>query len=80
MNDAYVRLQVARAAFAASIEQVRASQVAFDGIREEATLGARTTLDVLAAEQELQNAQTAQISARAEDRWRPISCWRRRGC
>ncbi|GHF67636.1 TolC family outer membrane protein [Seohaeicola zhoushanensis] len=67
VNDAYVRLQVARAAFAASIEQVRASQVAFDGIREEATLGARTTLDVLAAEQELQNAQTAQISARAEE-------------
>jgi outer membrane protein len=46
-------------------EQVRAAQVAFDGIREEATLGARTTLDVLQAEQELLNAQTARVQARA---------------
>lgn len=67
VNDAFVRLQVAKASIAASSEQVRAAQVAFDGIREEATLGARTTLDVLAAEQELLNAQTTQISARAEE-------------
>lgn len=51
----------------ATAEQVRAAQVAFDGIREEATLGARTTLDVLTAEQDLLDAQTAQISARAEE-------------
>lgn len=66
VNDAYVRLQVARASLVATAEQVRAAQVAFDGIREEATLGARTTLDVLSAEQELLNAQTARISARSE--------------
>ena len=33
--------------------------VAFDGIREEATLGARTTLDVLDAEQDLLDARAA---------------------
>lgn len=66
VNDAYVRLQVARASLAATAERVRAAQVAFDGIREEATLGARTTLDVLSAEQELLNALTSQISARSE--------------
>ena len=67
VSDAFVRLQVARASLAASAEQVRAARVAFEGIREEATLGARTTLDVLSAEQELLDAQTAQISARAEE-------------
>lgn len=66
INEAYVRFETAGASLTASNERVRAAQVAFDGIREEATLGARTTLDVLTAEQELLDAQTAQISARAE--------------
>jgi outer membrane protein len=65
--DAYARLEVARARIVATVEQVRAAQVAFDGIREEATLGARTTLDVLTAEQNLLDALQAQISARAEE-------------
>ena len=65
-NNAYVRLEVARASLIATGEQIRAAQVAFDGIREEATLGARTTLDVLTAEQNLLDAYTAQISAQAE--------------
>ena len=67
VSDAYTRLQVARSSLTATAERVRASRVAFDGIREEATLGARTTLDVLAAEQELLDSQTEQISARSEE-------------
>ncbi len=67
VNDAYSRFEVSRARLAATAEQVRAAQVAFDGIREEATLGARTTLDVLTAEQDLLDALTAQISARSEE-------------
>jgi outer membrane protein len=66
VNDAFVSLEVAQANLVSSREQIRAAQVAFDGIREEATLGARTTLDVLQAEQELLNAQTARIQAQAE--------------
>lgn len=66
VSDAFVRLQVAQARLVATQEQVRASQVAFDGIREEAKLGARTTLDVLTAEQELLNALTLRISAQGE--------------
>jgi outer membrane protein len=62
VNDAYIRLEVAVASLVATNERVRAAQVAFDGIREEATLGARTTLDVLTAEQELLNAQTERLS------------------
>ncbi|MDE4099181.1 MULTISPECIES: TolC family outer membrane protein [Rhodobacterales] len=62
---AYVSLEAARASLVSSVERVRAAQVAFEGIREEATLGARTTLDVLQAEQELLGAQTARVQARA---------------
>jgi outer membrane protein len=66
VDDAFVRLQVAQASLAATSEQIRAARVAFDGIREEATLGARTTLDVLAAEQDLLDAETARIRATSE--------------
>ncbi len=65
--NAFIRLEVARANLISSAEQVRAARVAFEGIREEATLGARTTLDVLSAEQDLLDAQTNQISARSEE-------------
>ncbi len=66
VNDAFIRLEVAKASLVATEERVRAARVAFEGIREEATLGARTTLDVLTAEQELLNALTTQISDIAE--------------
>jgi outer membrane protein len=36
-------------------------------VREEATLGARTTLDVLNAEQELLDAQASMISAQSDE-------------
>lgn len=46
--------------------QVRAAQIAFDGVREEARVGARTTLDVLDAEQELLNARGDLVTARRD--------------
>ena len=54
---------VARASGEATERQVKAAEVAFRGIREEASLGARTTLDVLNAEQELLDARASSISA-----------------
>ena len=63
VGNAWAQLQVARASSAASEQQVRASSVAFQGVREEATLGARTTLDVLDAEQELLDARANLVSA-----------------
>jgi len=66
VGNAYSFLQVAQANITATAEGVRAARVAFEGIREEATLGARTTLDVLDAEQELLNARANQISAQYE--------------
>ncbi|MGH1354085.1 MAG: TolC family outer membrane protein [Thalassovita sp.] len=64
VGTAFSSLRVAGAARDAYDRQVRAATVAFRGVREEATLGARTTLDVLNAEQELLSAKSNLISAR----------------
>ncbi|MGK8235626.1 TolC family outer membrane protein [Roseovarius sp. MS2] len=66
VGDSYANLRAARASRTASREAVRAAQVAFDGTREEATLGARTTLDVLDAEQDLLDARANLIPANAD--------------
>jgi outer membrane protein len=66
VGNAYANLRVARASLEASNLQVRAARTAFRGVREEATLGARTTLDVLNGEQELLDAQANMISAQAD--------------
>lgn len=67
VGNAYAILAVARASRQASELQIRAARTAFRGVREEATLGARTTLDVLNAEQELLDAQASGISAQADE-------------
>lgn len=59
-------LAVAYASIEAGRLQVSAAQTAFDGVREEATLGARTTLDVLNAEQELLSARATKLQAEAD--------------
>ncbi|WP_299952759.1 TolC family outer membrane protein [uncultured Roseobacter sp.] len=65
VGNAYASLAAQRASLQASEERIRAARIAFEGVREEATLGARTTLDVLDAEQELLDAETSRISAQA---------------
>ncbi len=66
VGNAYANLRATRASRDSSQEQVRAATVAFRGVREEAKLGARTTLDVLDAEQELLDARANLISADAD--------------
>lgn len=63
VGNAWSTLAVSRATLVASNRQIRAARVAFRGVKEEATLGARTTLDVLDAEQELLDAQANRISS-----------------
>lgn len=57
----------ARANLTANEEQVRAGRIAFEGTREEAQVGLRTTLDVLNAEQELRQAELALVTARRDE-------------
>jgi outer membrane protein len=66
VGNAWTALEVAGASIQAGTLQVQAAQTAFDGVREEATLGARTTLDVLNAEQELLDARATKLQAEAQ--------------
>jgi len=66
VGNAFANLRAARAGREANREAVRAARVAFEGTREEAKLGARTTLDVLDAEQDLLDAEANLISANAD--------------
>ena len=65
VGSAYAALSARRASLTASQERVRAQDIAFRGVREEATLGARTTLDVLDSEQDLLDAETARLADEA---------------
>lgn len=66
VGNAWSGVQVAQASIVAGTQQISAAQAAFDGVREEADLGARTTLDVLDAEQELLNARAQKLTAEAQ--------------
>ena len=65
LGDAWANLSVSNASILAGGLQVTAAQKAFDGVREEAKLGARTTLDVLNAEQDLLDARAAKLESEA---------------
>ena len=64
---AWANLNVARASIAANRQQVDAARIAFEGVTEEAKLGARTTLDALNAEQELLTAQSDLVAAQRDE-------------
>lgn len=66
VGNTFAQLRVAAASRDASERQIRASRVAFRGVREEANVGSRTTLDVLNAEQELLDAQFSLIGAQTD--------------
>jgi outer membrane protein len=67
VSSSWAQLLSARAALAANNEQVRAARIAAEGVRQEAQVGLRTTLDVLNAETELREAELAQVRARRDE-------------
>lgn len=67
VTQAWQQLAVARAGIVSRSDQVRASLVAVDGVRQEEQVGARTRLDVLNAEQELLNARVSLVTARRDE-------------
>ncbi|WP_147076255.1 TolC family outer membrane protein [Methylobacterium haplocladii] len=64
--QAWGRLEAAKAQVLASQAQVQANEVALNGVREEARVGQRTTLDVLNAQQELLNSRVNLILAQRD--------------
>lgn len=67
VGQAWAVRDVAAAVLVSTRRAIDAAQIAFDGTREEASLGARTTLDVLDAEQELLDARSQRISAATDE-------------
>jgi outer membrane protein len=60
---AWGQLVAGRAQVSSAESQVTASEIALSGVRQEATVGQRTTLDVLNAQQALVNARIALVTA-----------------
>ncbi len=64
---AWSTLGVARASIEAGRQEVRAAQLAFEGVTEEAKVGARTTLDVLDSEDDVLSARADLINAERDE-------------
>ena len=67
VSQAWSTLLAARANISADDEQVRAARVAFEGTRAEQQAGLRTTLEVLTAQQVLEEAQLSLVNARHDE-------------
>ncbi|HEY8288486.1 MAG TPA: TolC family protein, partial [Acetobacteraceae bacterium] len=59
--QAWDTLAAARAAAASTRAQIRANEIALEGVEREAIVGSRTTLDVLNAQQTLLNSRTTLV-------------------
>jgi outer membrane protein TolC len=63
VTQSWEGLETAIATISAREDQIKAAEVALDGVKQEQEYGARTVLDVLDAEQELFQAKTNLVRA-----------------
>ena len=66
-SQAWARMTTTRSQISARIEAIRANEIALEGVRQEAEVGSRTTLDVLDAEQELLDSRVALVIAERDE-------------
>jgi outer membrane protein len=64
--QAWAQLEAAKSSIESTTNQVKSAESALNGVREEARLGQRTTLDVLNGQQELLNARIALVVAQRD--------------
>jgi outer membrane protein len=64
--QAWAQLDAAKSSIESTKNQVKSAEAALNGVREEARLGQRTTLDVLNAQQELVNARISLVVAQRD--------------
>lgn len=64
---AWEALTSARAQIVSFEKEVQANEIALEGVREEATVGARTVLDILDAEQEMLDSRVALVRAKRDE-------------
>src|SRR5690606_28719399 len=67
VRNAWEGLREAQSRIRADEEQVKANAIALEGVRQEADVGARTTLDVLDAEQEYLDSQVALVGSQRDE-------------
>ena len=67
VRNAWEGLRSTKARIVSDNAAVRANEIALEGVRQEADVGARTTLDVLDAEQELLNARVALVRSQRNE-------------
>ena len=67
VTNGWEALQSARARIEAAEQQVRANEIAYEGVEQEAQVGSRTTLDVLDAEQELLDSRVALVRSQRDE-------------
>ena len=73
VTRAWEALITARAKIVALEAQVRAAEIALEGVKQETMVGLRTTLDVLNAEQEVLAARINLVGAERDEVF--SSCW-----
>jgi outer membrane protein len=66
VTQAWGQLDAAKAQVISTSSSVTANEIAVNGVREEARVGQRTTLDVLNAQQDLLNARVAFVTAQRD--------------
>jgi outer membrane protein len=66
VTQSWGQLEAAKAQIESTTAQVDAAEIALNGVREEARVGQRTTLDVLNAQQDLVNARVALVTAQRD--------------
>ncbi len=64
--SSWSQLETARAVIQSSLAAVKAAEIALNGVREEARVGQRTTLDVLNAQQYLLNTRVSLVTAQRD--------------
>lgn len=66
-SDAWETLAAAKARIQSFNAQIQAAEIALEGVQREATVGSRTVLDVLDAEQELLDAKVSLVRAQRDE-------------
>jgi outer membrane protein len=66
-SDAWETLEAAKARIQSFNAQIKAAEIALEGVQREATVGSRTVLDVLDAEQELLDAKVSLVRAQRDE-------------
>ncbi len=67
VRNAWIQLETANASIESTKAAVKANEIALEGVRMEQTVGSRTVLDVLDAEQELLNSRVELVRAQRNE-------------